>query len=438
VSTGRRLTVLLLVLALIGAPALVLRVFCVGESCAQAGTAEATVPFCPLPAWLRGAIAEGFRAGRSPEVLAATGATTHVMGTSGTAWPSTADVREATSVPLLFLGPGIRAGELSSRLELDRIAPTLEPLLGLRRAHPEVRAGVAIPGVVHEGARSPLVVTIVWRSVGMPELTARPDAWPWLAAELDGSAPDGAAGMATPGSLPLDPAAVLTTIGSGGLPAQHGITGTLLRGHDRVARAWTKGAPPSVITTLADDLDQANGQASRIGLVAPDVADRGLVGDGWYVGSDDDDVRIVRGDPLPAVNRMLADGYGADAVPDMLGVVVGGPLETIDRRTEAIVDAVMSSVPDATVVVTATGSRRTATHAVPGGSVARRLDTAVGAPVVSAVASDGVFLDPAVVTSRGISSDQVATALRGLLGVDEQPLVLDAYPSFSVAFARYC
>jgi len=131
VSTGRRLTVLLLVLALIGAPALVLRAFCVGESCAQAGTADATVPFCPLPVWLRDTIAAGFRAGRSPEVLAATGATTHVMGTSGTAWPSTGDVREATSVPLLFLGPGIRAGKLSSRPGLDRIAPTLEPLLGL-------------------------------------------------------------------------------------------------------------------------------------------------------------------------------------------------------------------------------------------------------------------------------------------------------------------
>ncbi len=437
-STGRRLTVLLLVLALLGAPALVLRAFCVGESCAQAGTAEATVPFCPLPAWLRDEIAAGFRTGRSPEVLAATGATTHVMGASETTWPSTADVRRATSVPLLFLGPGIRAGRLSSRLELDGIAPTLEPLLGLRRAHPEVRAGVAIPGVVREGVRSPLVVTIVWRSVGMPELTARPDAWPWLDAEMGGGVPGGAAGVAAPGSLPLDPAAILTTIGSGGLPSQHGITGTLLRGHDRVTRAWTKGAPPSVITTLADDLDQANGQASRIGLVAPDLADLGLVGDGWYVGADDDDVRIVRGDPRPAVDRLLADGYGADAVPDMLGVVLDGPLETMDRRTGAIVDTVTAAVPDATVVVTATGSQRAATHALPGAAVARRLNAAVGAPVVSAAGSDGVFLDPAVVTSRGISSDQVATALRGLLGTDEQPLVLDAYPSFSVAFARYC
>jgi len=438
VSTGRRLTVLLLVLALIGAPALVLRAFCVGQSCAQAGTADSSVPFCPLPGWLRDEIVAGFRTGRSPEVLAATGATTHVMGTSGTTWPSTSDVRQATSVPLLFLGPAIRPGELSPRLALDGIAPTIEPLLGLRRAHPEVRAGVAIPGVVRQGARSPLVVTIVWRSVGMPELTARPDAWPWLAGKFRGTSPAGAAGVASPGSLPLDPAAVLTTIGSGGLPYQHGITGSLLTGHDHVARAWTKGAPPSVITTLADDLDLANGQASRIGLVAPDIADRGLVGDGWYVGADDDDVRIVRGDPLPAVDRMLADGYGADTVPDMLGVVLSGPLETMDRRTGTIVDAVTAAVPDATVVVTATGSQRAATHALQGAGIARRLDAAVGAPVVSAVGSDGVFLDPAVVTSRGISSDEVATALRGLLGTDERPIVLDAYPSFSVAFARYC
>ena len=437
-STGRRLTILLLVLALIGAPALLLRALCVGQSCAQAGPVDAVVPFCPLPTWLRGEIAAGFRAGRSPEVLASTGATTHIMGSSGTSWPSTADVHRATTVPLLFMGPGIRDGELSSSLGLDQIAPTLEPLLGLRRAHPEVRVGTAIPGVVREGARVPLVVMIVWRSVGMPELTARPTAWPWLAGRSQGASPDGAAGLATAGSLPLDPAAVLTTIGTGGLPSQHGITGTLLRGREGVARAWTKAAPPSVITTLADDLDLANGQTSRIGLVAPDIADRGLVGDGWYVGADDDDLRIVPGDPLPAVDRLLADGYGADAAPDVLGVVLGGPLETMDRRTGAIVDAVMARVPDAAVVVTATGRLRAPTHALPGATVARRLDASVGANVVSAVGSDGMFLDPQVVIDRRISSDQVATALRGLTGTDGRPLVLDAYPSFSVAFARYC
>ena len=103
VSTGRRLTVLFVVLALIGAPALVLRAFCFGESCAQAGPAAAAVPFCPLPGWLRGQIALGFREGRSPEVLAATGAATHVMGAARTTWPSTSDVRRATSVPVWSL-----------------------------------------------------------------------------------------------------------------------------------------------------------------------------------------------------------------------------------------------------------------------------------------------------------------------------------------------
>ncbi|MEO8477935.1 MAG: hypothetical protein ABI572_12925 [Actinomycetota bacterium] len=437
-STGRRLTLLLVVLTLIGAPAFVLRAFCVGESCAKAGPVSASVPFCPLPSWLRDQIAAGFRDGRSPDVLAVTDDSTHVRELGGTTWPSTANVRRATEVPLLFMGPGIRGGELSSGLALDRIAPTLEPLLGLRRTHPEVRAGAAIPGVVREGSRSPLVVTIVWRAVGMPELEARPDAWPWLASRIEGATPDGAAGLAVPGSLPLDPAAVLTTIGSGGLPYQHGITGTLLRGAGRVTRAWTAAAPPSVITTLADDLDLANGQASRIGLVAPDIADRGLVGDGWYVGADHDDLRIGPGDPLPQVERLLADGYGADAIPDIVGIVLDGSLETMDRRTGAIVHAVTARVPDATIVVTATGSLRTATHALPGATIARRLDAAMGAGVASAVGSDGVFLDPAVVTERRISSDQVASALRRVTGPDGRPVVLDAYPSFSVAFARYC
>ncbi|MGH2577198.1 MAG: hypothetical protein ACRDG9_05535, partial [Actinomycetota bacterium] len=49
---GRRLLVLLLVLAVIGVPAGVLRAACVGKSC-PAEVAPARVPFCPLPAELK-------------------------------------------------------------------------------------------------------------------------------------------------------------------------------------------------------------------------------------------------------------------------------------------------------------------------------------------------------------------------------------------------
>ncbi|HEY3022323.1 MAG TPA: hypothetical protein VGK11_01650, partial [Actinomycetota bacterium] len=69
---GRRLLVLLLVLAAIGVPAGVLRAACAGKSC-PADVAHARVPFCPLPAELKAKLAAGFREGRSPDVMAVTG-----------------------------------------------------------------------------------------------------------------------------------------------------------------------------------------------------------------------------------------------------------------------------------------------------------------------------------------------------------------------------
>ena len=70
VASGRRLAVLVVALALVGAPAVALRAFCVGKSCAQEDiAAAAAVPFCPLPAALRDQIVAGYRQGRSPDVM---------------------------------------------------------------------------------------------------------------------------------------------------------------------------------------------------------------------------------------------------------------------------------------------------------------------------------------------------------------------------------
>ena len=151
------------------------------------------------------------------------------------------------SVPLLFLGKGVRTGELSSTPGLDQIAPTLEPSLGLVRPHPEVRDGAAIPGVAIPGRSTPLVVMIVWKWVGMREI---PNAvTPWFnrissragsTSEPRADEPGIAAGLATAGSLPLDPTAVESTIGTGGLPSQHGITGTWVRNDTGAAGACVR------------------------------------------------------------------------------------------------------------------------------------------------------------------------------------------------------
>jgi hypothetical protein len=434
VTSGRRLTILLVALALVAAPAVVLRALCVGESCDEASAATARVPFCPLPADVRRLVVAGFRDGRSPDVLAATTAGSTVVGAepgARVAWPSATgpDLR----VPIVVAGAGIATGAIPAGTGLDAIAPTLEPVAGLHRPHPDVRSGTAIPGVAT--GRTGLIVLIAWKGVGTGELEAVPDAWPALrrlraegAGTLDGSA----------GSLPLDPAAMLTTIGTGALPADHGIVGGTIRDErGRVVRAWSDAAPPSIVATFAEDLDEATGQTARIALVARRSTDRGLVGGDWYLGADRDDRIVGPGDPSPVVGRLLAAGYGADDTPDLIGVALEGSVARQDAQTAAIVARVRASGVPATFVVAGTGGRAPATT-VAAATVVAQVDAALGADVVARPGSDGLFLDRAAMVADDVSTDDVATALRALEGPDGTSLFADAFPAFAVSFSRYC
>ncbi len=431
-ATGRRLTALLVTLTLLGAPALALRAFCVGRSC-EDPVSTVAAPFCPLPADLRTLVAAGFRQGRSPDVMAVSGGrpvATWAAGSSA-AWPAAST--ERAPVPIAFLGDGVAPGSLPVGIGLMDVAPTLAALLGYTPPHPEVRAGRAVEGVTGRGS-SPLAVEIVWKGLGSADLG---EGWP------GGIAPLVRAGGATldgdVGSLPIDPAAVLTTIGTGGTPAQHGITGTRLRSKaGGVARAWSPRAPEAVITSLPDDLDRSFGERSRVGLVATDPTDRGLIGDGWYLGADRDRMMVASGDPITAVARMIDSGYGTDGVPDILGVVLRGPVHVVDRRTLAIVRAVTDRVPRAVFAIAATGSAAKPEGAVLGADVAEQVDDALGERVTKADAAGGVFLDAAALARAGRSSDAVVEAMQGQTDPGGAARFADVFPAFSVAFARYC
>ena len=230
-------------------------------------------------------------------------------------WPaSSPTVAEDPRVPVAFAGAGIARGSVvPDGTGLDAIAPTVASALGFDRPFPEVRSGAEIPGVAERSTERPrLVLLISWRGIGSDELERTPDAWPYLASMLA----EGAGTLeAQTGSLPLDPAAVLTTIGTGGLPAQHGITGSSIRDDmGSVRSAFADDAPVPVIASLADDLEEAD-PATLVGLVVVDARDRGLVGGGWY--AQQDPVDVVIGDtaaaPL-AVEVHLSTGYGADDV----------------------------------------------------------------------------------------------------------------------------
>ena len=184
----------------------------------------------------------------------------------------------------------------------------------------------------------------------------------------------------------------------------------------------------------ADDWDHAQNQRARIGLIAPDPTDRGLVGGTWYLDHDRDDVVFGRHDPVRAVGRLLRSGYGVDGTTDILGVVLAG--SDADAQTRAIVEAVRNAVPDATFVVTASG--RTARADGTGAAVGRMVDRTIGSPVVAAVVPGGLFLDQAVMAANDITSDDVVRAMDAMTAPDGTQLFADAYPGFAISFSRYC
>jgi hypothetical protein len=435
-GTGRRLVTLLVVLGIVGAPAVALRALCVGASCNDDPTTERAVPFCSLPAPLRDLLAAGFREGRSPEAMGVTARDVLLRNASrgGAAWPAIDDGEVPAMVPLAFVGAGIEGDELPAG-RLDDVAPTIEPLLGFRRPFPGVRSGEALAGVVDPGARSSLVVTIVWKRAGLDAMAA-------FRRALEGG-PTPAIGEVAVGSLPLDPAAVLTTIGSGGLPADHGIIGSILRSDvgDPV-RAWSEGAPPSVVASLGDDLDEATAGEAKIGLVAEASTDRGLIGGTWYLSSgdpDDDDVVIERRAPGETVTALITDqGYGDGGAPDLLGITIDGASPRAAAETRAIVSFVRTTVPDATVVVTATGDAGGGTDAITPAGFADTVASTIGAPAVGALAAGGVFVDQDVVTERNVSTQRVVDAMTAVRTSRGERVLADAFPAFAVAFGRYC
>jgi len=440
VSTNRRAVLLALAALTLAAPAVALRVLCVGRACPERAGPPGPVPFCSLPADTRGLLAAGFRDGRGPHVLAVAGETPVVGGDAPglppVAWPGvTPD--DAGRVPLALAGAGVAPGaEVPEGVTLDAVAPTLAELIGLDRPHPGVRSGRAIPGLA-EGPAPRLVLLVAWKGVGSPDLEARPDVWPNLRALVRRGA---GTLQAQVGSLPLDPAAVEATVGTGALPSDHGITGALLR-NDRgeVVTAWGPGTPFSVIAGLGDDLDELRDQAPRIGLIGTAEWDRGLIGGNWYLENDRDDVVL---DPRPArqvaaAAELVATGYGRDDVPDLLAVAMEGPPAKLDQALGRLVRLADEAAEGrAATVVTATGA------AGPDGGVGaadllRELRTDLG-PVVEAAGVGGFFLDTEAMAAEGVAGDRVVRAIRGLAGPGGGSLFHDVFPQIAVTFARYC
>ncbi len=296
-----------------------------------------------------------------------------------------------------------------------------------------------------------LLLQVILRGVGSDDLEAQPDAWPFLRRPwMTGPRP----WTARPGSLPLDPAAVISTIGTGGSPSQHGITGEFVRtGEGRLVRAFSNEAEPPVIATLADDLDEELGQRPLIGFIGATATDRGAVGGQWYGSSSDDEVVIARKDQIGPSVEMLSRAaveregagrvggdaeFGGDNVPDLISVVIDGGIKRMDRGLKRIVAAADHAADGSVALVaTATGSPLATPEIVRGTEVARDLDAAVGEPVTEAAVPGGLYLDQRALTELGLSEDVVIEELARLRGPDGY-LFEDVFPAIAVSFARYC
>jgi len=432
--------VLLVALAAIGIPAAVLTATCAGRSCESAGGGEVRVPFCPLPRAVKDGVVNGFREGRSPDVLGVADGTPVYTGSghARAAWP-TAGASIDTGVPIVLSGAGVtRGAPLPNGTTLDRIAPTVSRILGFEREHPEVRSGTTLPGVA-DGARPRLVLLVAWKGAGTAQLGGGHQDWPFLSSLLR----EGAGTIhGRSGSLPLDPIATETTIGTGGLPWQHGITGSYIRNtRGQVVQAYTPNAPVQIIATLADDLDQAD-RATKVGLVAPDQTDRGLVGGGWYPDEDPVDVSIGDGAAAPlAVRTRLERGYGADDVPDVLAVVLDGSVRDMDRWTKQIVTEAQRATSGSTLVAVAgTGSWETHPRAVPDTALVNAVEDAVPGDekAVDAAVPGGLFLDQKVLTDEQVTGQVAVDAMLSATDPDGERMLADAFQGFAVSFARYC
>jgi hypothetical protein len=412
---------------------------CAGHSCDQPESNRTGIPFCSLPAGARHDIVAGFREGRSPDLLVVTGARTVVGGTGAgerTPWP--AAHASATSVPLAFWGRGVDTdATIPEGTTVDAVAPTIAEIMGVHRPHPEVRSGTELDGVA-SGDRPRLVVELVLKGVGTDAFNAA--SWPHLWRSVQQSAH----ASAVLGSSPADPAATITSIGTGGLPYQHGITGTTLR-NDRgqLTQAWGRGAPLSVIATLGDDLDHVTHQEARVGLVGTASSDRGLIGGHWYIRVDGDDVGYAETAQTEATKSMdtLGRGYGSDETPDLLAVTLEGGDPDSDAAAARIVRAARSQAHDSVAfAMVGTGGAVTGDNgSVDADKVRAIVERGVPGttPVIAATTPGGFFLDQKALAREEISDDEVIRSVESA-AIGRQPLFTDVFSSITVSFARYC
>ena len=451
---GRRAAAFSLVALIVGVPALALRLLCVGGSCDTSAEASPYAPFCSLPPGVRASVTESTRDGRSGELLMVarqaglSGGSAFRNGSSlEPRWPSLEG--RSDQVPIVIAGPGIaRGASLPADAGLDDVAATISELVGFDRPHPEVRSGQPLTDVGEPPPESPKVVIVMaWKGVGSSTLSRSRTALP----NLDKLLARGSGTLrGTNNSYSSDPAAPLTTLGTGGLPSQHGITGSLLRNEQAdLVRAWSEASPINVIATLAEDLDEALDQEPVVALVGTQEIDKGLIGGDWYVSRDRDLIRMLpERSPVKALTNeaqqlLRVTPLGQDSTPDILGIAQQGPLGQLDRELGRLWRSARKAVgEDFVLVLAGTGSANDAPASDVGTAtqLISRLEQAVPGrqKVIEGAGPGEVFIDQEVLEERKISDEVILDVLLDMKDPSGEPVFADVFPSVTVTFGRFC
>lgn len=200
------------------------------------------------------------------------------------------------NVPLVLYGPGVieSAGRVEDTATLADVFPTAGALAGVEL--PE-RDGRVLEDALGDLPSPPkLVVTIMWDGVGRNVLERWPGRWPNLARmEREGTSYV----AATVGSSPSVTPAIHSTLGTGVFPRTHGVTAINLRpnGED-VTISFNQRDPSQLkVTTYADEIDLALGNAPLVGMLAWKSWHIGMLGHGTAApGGDADQLAIIGSD----------------------------------------------------------------------------------------------------------------------------------------------
>lgn len=271
---------------------------------------------CNLPEARLSRIKRGLFPGRSSDLVFVPRAPNYVATFGTTSHSGPWDYLQ--KVPLVLYGPGIIKAQGGLRLNREvtvaDLAPTLAELLDL--TWPGDRFGKPISEALVPASQRPLpprlIVTVVWDGGGWNVLDRWPESWPFLKEIMNrGTSIEGAIVGSSPSVTP----AIHTTIGTGTLPAQHGIADIPIRARGTVADSFRESSGELIrVPTLADLYDPTTSNKAKVALLATKAWHLGLVGRGSA--------------PLPGQAQTPADSTSPRGDRD-IAVIAEGPGESM-------------------------------------------------------------------------------------------------------------